>query len=129
MWSAINVTTIGFYCLTRIREKFRKSSELHSISIKTETMQQIGINICSLPEADSLKHLVFCINYFSKWLKPIKDKGACTITQFLHEIICRYGLWRFRLTTRGGSLWMRLAKFYPTWSALSSAYNQPIILN
>ena len=34
-------------------------------------MQQIGIDICSLPEADGLKHLVACINYYSEWSKPV----------------------------------------------------------
>ena len=51
-------------------------------------MQQIGIDICSLPEADDFKHLVVCINYFSIWSKPIKGKRACTVTEFLYEIIC-----------------------------------------
>ena len=30
-------------------------------------MQHIGINICSLPEADGFKHLIVFIEYFSKW--------------------------------------------------------------
>ena len=30
-------------------------------------MQHIGINICSLPEADGVKHLIVLIEYFSKW--------------------------------------------------------------
>ena len=76
-------------------------------------MQQIGINICSLPEADSLKHLVFCINYFSKWLKPIKDKGACTITQFLHEIICRYGCMKIQINDQGREFVNDVSKVLP----------------
>ena len=49
------------------QRKIKKiSSELHSILIKTEVMQQIGIDICSLPEVDGFKHLVVCIDYFSK---------------------------------------------------------------
>ena len=43
------------------------SSELHNIVIKIEVMQQIGIDICSLPEVDGFKHLLVCIDYFSKW--------------------------------------------------------------
>ena len=52
------------------------SSELHSIPIKTEVMQQIGIDIYSFPEVDGFKDLVVCIEYFSKWseIKPIKIK-------------------------------------------------------
>ena len=58
------------------------SSELHSIPLKTEVMQQIGIDICSVPEVDGFKHLVVCVDYFSKWLeaRPIKDKSASTTT-------------------------------------------------
>ena len=58
------------------------SSELHSIHIKTEVIQQIGIDICSVPEVDGFKHLVVCIDYFSKWseAKPIKDKSSSTAT-------------------------------------------------
>ena len=48
-------------------EKFEKvSSELHSIPIKTEVLQQTGIDKCSLPEVDGFKHLVICIHYFRK---------------------------------------------------------------
>ena len=63
----------------RHQGKIKKvSSELHSIHIKTEVMQQIGIDICSLPEVDGFKHLVVYIDYFSAWsdAKPIKDKSA-----------------------------------------------------
>ena len=56
-------------------------------------MQQIGIDICSLPEIDDFQHLVVCIGYFSKWseVKSIKDKSASTISQFLFEVICQHG--------------------------------------
>ena len=56
-------------------------------------MQQIGIDIGSLPEIDGFKHLVACIDYFNKWseAKPIKDKSATTIAQFLYDVICRHG--------------------------------------
>ena len=57
------------------------------MSIKTEIMQQTGTEICSLSEIDGLKHLVVFIKYFCKWSKPIKDKRASTITQFL---LCRH---------------------------------------
>ena len=52
-------------------------------------MQEICIDICSLLENDSFQHLVVCINYFSKWseVKPIKDKSASTIAQFLYKVI------------------------------------------
>ena len=60
-------------------------------------MHQIGIDICHLPQAIGLKHLVVCINYFSKWSKLIKDKRASNITQFLYELICRYGFMKIQI--------------------------------
>ena len=42
-------------------------------------MQQTDVDMQSFLEADGLKHLVVCINYFSEWSKPIKDKRASTI--------------------------------------------------
>ena len=44
----------------------KKSSELHSIPIKTDVMQQVGINICSFSKVDGFKHLVVCKECFSK---------------------------------------------------------------
>ena len=46
-------------------EILKSMSEPHSIPIKTQVMQQIGIDICNLPEVDGFKHLVVCIEYFS----------------------------------------------------------------
>ena len=62
-------------------------------------MQQIGIDIGSLPEIDGFKHLVACIDYFNKWseAKPIKDKSATTIAQFLYEVICRHGAMKIEI--------------------------------
>ena len=54
-------------------------------------MQQIGIDICSLPGVDGLKHLLVCRDYFSNWsdAKPTKDKSSSATAQFLYEIIHR----------------------------------------
>ena len=51
------------------------STELHSIPVKSEVMHQIGVDLCNLPEVDGYKHLIVCIDYFSKWseAKPTKD--------------------------------------------------------
>ena len=47
----------------------------------------------SLPEVDGYYHLIVCIDYLSKWTeaKPIKDKTAVTVAQFLYELMCRHG--------------------------------------
>ena len=66
-------------------------------------MQQIGIDIRSFPEIDGFQHLVVCIGYFSKWseVKPIKDKSASTISQFLFEVICQYGCMKIQINDQG----------------------------
>ena len=68
------------------------SPELQSVPVPPEVMKQIGIDICNLPEVDGFKHLVVCIDYFSKWseVKPLKDKLATTVATFLYEVICRH---------------------------------------
>ena len=65
------------------------STELQSIPVKNEVIQQIGVDVCNLPEVDGFNHLVVCIDYFTKWseAKPVRDKTAPTITQFLYEIM------------------------------------------
>ena len=73
---------------------FKKiSPQLQSIPVPTDVMKQIGIDICNLPEVDGYRHLIVCIDYFSKWLeaKATKDKSAPTVAQFIYDIICRHG--------------------------------------
>ena len=58
---------------------FKKVSlELKSISVLNEVMKRIDIDLCTLPEVDGFKHLIVCIDYFSKWSEPkaVKDKSA-----------------------------------------------------
>ena len=66
-------------------------------------MKQIGIDLCTLPEVDGFKHLIVCIDYFSKWsdAKAVKDKSAPTVVKFLYEIICRHGCMRIQINDQG----------------------------
>ena len=66
-------------------------------------MKQIGIGLCTLPEVDGFKHLIVCIDYFSKWseAKAVKDKSAPTVAKFLYEIICRQGCMRMQINDQG----------------------------
>ena len=41
-------------------------SDLQSILFPKEIMQQIGVNLCNLPEVDGFKHLIVYINLFYK---------------------------------------------------------------
>ena len=68
--------------------------------------------MCSLPEVDGFKHLVICIDCFSKWLevKPIKDNSASTIAQFLYEIICRHGCMKIQISDEDGKFVNEVSK-------------------
>lgn len=56
MSKAISKNLLGNATSIRSNENLKKiSSELNSISIKTEIMQQIGIDICTLPEVQGVK--------------------------------------------------------------------------
>ena len=44
----------------------RISPELQSIPIDAKVMQQVGVDLCSLPEVNGYKHLIVLIYYFSK---------------------------------------------------------------
>ena len=60
------------------------SPEMQSIPVPNQVMAQIGVDICNLPDVDGFKHLVVCIDYFSKWseAKPLKDKSATSVACF-----------------------------------------------
>ena len=68
----------------------RTSPEFQSIPIDAKVMQQFGVDLCNLPEVNGYKHLVFLIDYFSKWskAKPVKGKSAPTVARFLYEVMC-----------------------------------------
>ena len=83
---------------------FKKiSPELKCIPVPNEVMKQIGIDLCTLPEVDGFKHLIVCIDYFSKWseAKAVKDKSAPTVAKFLYQIICRHGCMRIQINDQG----------------------------
>ena len=110
----------------REQGKIKKASnELHSIPIKTEVMQQIGI-MCRLPEVDGFKHLAVCIDYFSKWseAKPIKNKSASTTAQFLYEVICRHGCMKIQINDQGREFVNEVSKVLHNMSSAE----QPITL-
>ena len=64
---------------------------LKSIPVPSSVMKQVGADICNLPEIDGYHHVIVLIDYYSKWseAKPIKDKSAQTIAQFLYQVMCR----------------------------------------
>ena len=95
-------------------ENKKVSSDLHSIPINTEEMQQIVIDICSLLD---------CIDCFSKWseAKPIKDKSDSTIAKYLYEIICRHGCKKVQINDQGREFVNEVSKVLHNKVVLSSA--------
>ena len=61
------------------------------------------IDICSFTEVNGFKHLIICIDYFSKWseAKHIKNKSVSTIGQFLYEVIRRRGCMKIQMSNHG----------------------------
>jgi hypothetical protein len=66
-------------------------------------MKQVGVDLCGLPEVEGYHYLIVCIDYFSKWseAKPIKDKTAPTIAQFLYDMMCRHGCFEIQINDQG----------------------------
>lgn len=64
------------------------SPELQCVSLPSEVMTQIGMDICNLPEINGYKQLVVCVDFFPKLseTKPLKDKLAESVSFFLCEI-------------------------------------------
>ena len=62
-------------------------------------MKQTGVDLCGLPEADGYRYLIICIDYFSKWseTKPITNKTARIIAQYLCEMMCRHGCFAIQI--------------------------------
>ena len=83
--------------------KLKTNEELHSIPVPSNVMKQVGVDLCGLPEVEGHRYLIVCIDYFSKWseAKPIKDKLAPTIAQFLYEMMCRHGCFAVQINDQG----------------------------
>ena len=79
------------------------SPELQSIHVDSNVMQQVGVDICNLPEINGYKHLIVMIDYFSKWseAKAVQDKTASTVARFLYEMICRHGCFKTQINDQG----------------------------
>lgn len=109
---------------------FKKiSPELQSIPIPSKVMNQIGVDVCSLPEVDGFQHIIVCIDYFSKWseAKAVKNKSASTVANFLYEIICRHGCIKIQINDQGKEFVNQVAenlhKMTGTEQRITSAYH------
>ena len=44
-------------------------NKMHSVLVSLHSKKQFGLDICSLPEEDSYRHLIVCGDYIIKWLE------------------------------------------------------------
>ena len=105
--------------------------ELKNISVPSELIKQIRVDICCLLNVDEFQYLTVCIDYFSKWseAKPIHDKSAPTIAQFIYELICRHGCFAIQINDHGRQFVDEVAdELYSmtgTQQIVTSAYHPP----
>ena len=90
-------------CQRQSRLSSNVKSEMHSVPISLHVMKQVGLDLCSHHELDGYRHLVVCIDYFTKWseVKPIRDKTALMVATFLYELMCRHGCFEVQITEQG----------------------------
>ena len=89
------------------------------------------IDICSFTEVNGFKHLIICIDYFSKWseAKHIKNKSVSTIGQLLYEVIRRRGCMKIQMNNHGWEFVNEVSKVLHNMTVRRSTYFRHIILN
>ena len=89
------------------------------------------IHICSISEVNGFKHLIICIDYFSKWseAKHIKNKSTSTIGHFLYEVISRRGCMKIQMNNHGWEFVNEVSKVLHNMTVRRSTYFRHIILN
>ena len=73
--------------------KLNAKTKFYNVPAPMTVMKQIRMGYGNLLEIDDLRHLKVCINYFRKWpvKKPVMNKKAALIVQFLCELMCTIG--------------------------------------
>jgi len=75
--------------------------------------KQIGIDLITLPEVNSLRYVAVAVDYFSKWCeaRALPDKTAKTVARFVYDdIICRHGCPAVEISDQGREFCNNLAK-------------------
>lgn len=62
-------------------------------------MKQVGLDLCNLSVIGGCCHVLGFIDYFFKWfeVRPMKDKSATTVTQFLYVVICLHDFFEIQI--------------------------------
>ena len=76
-------------------------TKMHNVPVSSHVMKLVGLDtdICFLREVDGYRHLIVCINYFTKWseAKPTRDKTVLTVATFLYELMCHHGCFEVQI--------------------------------
>ena len=70
--------------------------EMHSAPVSQHSLY-------SLPKVDGCRHLIVCIDYFTKWweAKPVRITTALTVNTFLYELMCCRGCFEVQVNDQG----------------------------
>ena len=101
MWETISKAVIIARNIYKCQKEVKE--ELKNIALASEVMKQIGVDICCLPSVDEFEYLIVCVDYFSKWseAKPMHDKSALKVAQFLYELLCRHDCFAIQINDQG----------------------------
>lgn len=107
-WPNMYSDVIDFIKLCDVCQKVNPGSlkvisELQSIPVPTAEMQQIGVDIASLPKVNGKKYVIVAIDYFSKWseIEGTENKTADTVARFLFKLICRHSCMAIQINDQG----------------------------
>lgn len=66
-------------------------------------MQQIKVDIATLPEVKGKKYIIVVIDYFGKWseIKAIENKTSVTVARLLFELIQRHSCMSIKISDQG----------------------------
>nr|XP_040565504.1 uncharacterized protein LOC121115346 [Lepeophtheirus salmonis] len=114
----------------KVNNKWRQEKPLlQNVLPPKEVMQQIGVDLASLPECDKYRYFILVIDYFSKWTKgePLKDKTAVSVASFLFKLICRHSCGKIHINDQGrefvNSVSTELYRLTGIHERLTSAYH------
>lgn len=114
----------------KVNPKWRQEKPpLQNVPVPKAVMQQIGVDIASLPECDGYHYFILAVDYFSKWTEgePLKDKTAASVANFLFKLICRHSCVKIQINDQGrefvNSVSTELHRLTGVQQRLTSAYH------
>ena len=60
---------------------------MHSVPVSPHAMKQVALDLCLLPEADGYRHLIVCVDYFTKWWNNWKEVEISLADSIIRKIL------------------------------------------